>query len=291
MERDLVGKPDSRRREISFWAVDATSRACIGSQTRRETRAKKDRMKPQEHDIMRSFEDHYWWYQALRRHVADSIEPERRDFALLDAGCGSGGMLAALRKRFPEAELTGIDASEHGVKLTAERETGARLITASVNELPFPENAFDVVLSLDVWLTASVDDALAAHETHRVLRPGGKLILNLAAFEFLKGEHDEAVNAVRRYTRPQVRALLEGAGFRVERLTYWNAALTPPIAIMRWLSRRRRLGREAARSDFRPLPSLLNTLLKGVAALELAASRHLSLPFGTSVFAVARKHG
>jgi ubiquinone/menaquinone biosynthesis C-methylase UbiE len=247
-------------------------------------------MKPGEHDIMRSFEDHYWWYQALRRHVADSIEPKSPNFALLDAGCGTGGMLATLRRRFPEAELTGIDASERGVELTAERQTGARLLTASVHELPFPADAFDVVLSLDVWLTAGIDDALAAHETRRVLRPGGKLILNLAAFDFLKGEHDEAVNAVRRYTRPQVRALLEGAGFKIERLTYWNAALTPPIAIMRWLSRRRP-GRETPRSDFRPLPSPLNTVLKRVAALELAASRHLSLPFGTSVFAVARKHG
>ncbi len=247
-------------------------------------------MKPQEHDIMRSFEDHYWWYQALRQHVADSIQPKRRDFALLDAGCGSGGMLATLRKRFPRADLTGIDASEHGVKLTAERQARVQLMTASVNDLPFPADEFDVVLSLDVWLTAGVDDALAAHETHRVLRPGGKLILNLAAFDFLKGEHDEAVDAVRRYTRPQVRALLEDAGFKIERLTYWNATLTPPIAVMRWLSRLR-IGHETVRSDFRPLPSPMNALLKGVAALELAASRHLSLPFGTSVFAVARKHG
>jgi hypothetical protein len=76
----------------------------------------------------------------------------------------------------------------------------------------------------------------------------------------------------------------------VERITYWNATLTPPIALVRWLSRRR-LAQEEARSDFRPLPSFINTGLTGLAALELKASRHVSLPFGTSVFAVARKHG
>ena len=149
-----------------------------------------------------------------------------------------------------------------------------------------------MVLSLDVWVNEGVDDALAAHETHRVLRPDGKLILNLAAFEFLKGAHDQAVGADRRYTRPQVRTLLEGAGFGIERLTYWNATMLPPIALVRWLSRMR-LARDpdAARSDFRPLPSPVNTMLKQVAALELSTSRHLSLPFGTSVFAIARKHG
>jgi ubiquinone/menaquinone biosynthesis C-methylase UbiE len=247
-------------------------------------------MKPEEHEIMRAVEDRYWWYQALRQHVADVIEPSGPNFSLLDAGCGSGGMLAALRERFPQAELSGIDAFERGVQLTAERGLDARLMTASVHELPFPADSFNFVLSLDVWSHADVDDALAAHETLRVLRPGGRLILNLAAFEFLKGAHDHATDVVRRYTRPEVRAVLEGAGFIIERLTYWNLSLMPPIALARWLSRRR-IARDEARSDFRPLPALVNTTLKGIAALELSASRHLSLPFGTSVLAVARKHG
>src|SRR3989440_9760179 len=186
-------------------------------------------MKPEEHEIMRAVEDHYWWYQALRPHVVDLVKSAGPNFSLLDAGCGSGGMLAALRERFPQAELSGIDAFERGIELTAERGLGTRLLTASVHELPFPGDSFDFVLSLDVWSHAGVDDALAAHETQRVLRPGGRLILNLAAFEFLKGAHDHATDVTRRYRRPEVRALLEGAGFTIETLTDWNLALAPPI--------------------------------------------------------------
>src|SRR3954469_23613243 len=228
-------------------------------------------MKAHEHDIMRVAEDHYWWYQALRQHVVDSIEPGGAPFSLLDAGCGTGGMLAAVRKKFPETELAGIDESEHALELAAGRETGARLVPASVHELPFPENAFDFVLSLDVWSHAGVDDALAAHETHRVLRPGGGLVLNLAAFEFLKGAHDRAVEVDRRYTREQVRGLLRGAGFEILRLTYWNATFAPPIALLRWFSRLR-ARRDSVQSDFRRLPPFLNAALKAVAALELSAS-------------------
>lgn len=239
---------------------------------------------------MRAVEDHYWWYQALREHVLDSIGRRGGIISVLDAGCGSGGMLAALRKKFPDAELTGVDESQHALGLVAAREVGAHLLAASVHELPFPGEAFDFVLSLDVWSHAGVNDALAAHEAHRVLRPGGKLILNLAAFESLKGAHDCAVDVDRRYTRAQVRAILGGENFEIERLTYWNALFAPPIAVLRWLSRRRPAN-EAVRSDFRPLPGFLNSALKNLAALELRASRHLSLPFGTSVFAVARKHG
>ena len=247
-------------------------------------------MSPAEHDIMRAVEDQYWWYRALRQHVIDSIEPTGPAFSVLDAGCGTGGTLAAVRRAFPQAELTGFDYSEHAVRIAEERKTGARLSQASANDLPFPDASFDFVLSIDVWSAAGVDDALAAHETHRVVRPGGKLILNLAAFEFLKGAHDYATDVTKRYTRGEVQALLEGAGFQIERLTYWNAALLPPIAIVRWLSRQG-LQRKAARSDFRPLPSFVNRTLQTMATLELTASRHLSLPFGSSVFAVARKHG
>jgi ubiquinone/menaquinone biosynthesis C-methylase UbiE len=247
-------------------------------------------MSPDENDIMRSVEDHYWWYQALRQHVVASIEPAIPNFSLLDAGCGTGGMLSVLRQKFPAADLTGIDQSNHALELTAARGTGTNLVPASVHELPFPGGSFDFVLSLDVLVSTGVDDSLAMHETLRVLRPGGRLILNVAALDFLKGAHDCAVGANRRYTRRQVQALLAGSGFEVERVSYWNAAFTPPIALLRWLSRARSPS-DRVRSDFRPLPPALNSILRRVAALELSASRHVSLPFGTSLFAVARNNG
>lgn len=247
-------------------------------------------MSPEENDIMRSVEDHYWWYQAMRQHVVAAIEPASPHFLLLDAGCGTGGMLRVVRSKFPAADLTGVDQSAHALELTAARETGAKLICASVQDLPFPEDSFDFVLSLDVWSSIGLDDSLAAHEAYRVLRPGGRLILNVAALEFLKGAHDRAVDADRRYTRRQLQALLEGAHFRVERLSYWNATFTPPIALIRWLSRARSRA-DKPRSDFTALPSILNSLFERIAALELSATRHVSFPFGTSLFAVARKNG
>ena len=247
-------------------------------------------MSPDEHDVMRAVEDHYWWYQALRQHVAASIKPVSPHFSLLDAGCGTGGMLSLVRQNFPEADLSGIDESNHAVELTAARDTGARLRQASVHDMPFQADSFDVVLSLDVLSHAGVDDTLALHEMYRVLGIGGQLILNVAAFDFLKGAHDCAVNVNRRYHQRQLRTLLVGSRLQVERLSYWNATFTPPIALFRWLSRVcQRTDRP--RSDFRSLPPLLNSIFKSVAALELSASRYVSLPFGTSLFAIARKNG
>lgn len=236
---------------------------------------------------MRAVEDHYWWYGALRQHVAEAIDPRFASGKILDAGCGTGGMLRGLRDRFPDAQLFGVDESERALQLTAARNLRAQLVRSSVESLPFADSEFDCVLSLDVWSAATVNAERAANETARVLHRGGKLILNLAAFDFLKGEHDVAVDVNRRFTRGEVRALLSRAGFTVERATYWNAGLLPPVAVARWLSRNG--NRSQARSDFRPLPKALNAALREIALLELRTSRYVSLPFGTSVFATARR--
>jgi ubiquinone/menaquinone biosynthesis C-methylase UbiE len=245
-------------------------------------------MSPEEHEIMRSVEDHYWWYRALRWHVTDAIDSQFAAGKLLDAGCGTGGMLHTVRERFPRMQLTGIDASSRALDLTRERKIDVQLIQSTVDELPFADQAFDCVLSIDVVTAATVDANRAMAEMRRVLRPGGQLILNVAALRFLRGAHDAATNVTKRFTRAELAQLISAAGLMLERMTYWNALLMPPVAIARWLSRRR--AKEQPRSDFRPLPNAANATLRNIALLELNVSRYVPLPFGTSLFAVARRN-
>src|SRR6185436_2967470 len=121
---------------------------------------------------------------------------------------GSGGMLAVLARQFPEAVFFGRDLSDHAVELTGRRKTGATLTKGSVNQLPFSDGQFDFVLSLDVLTNRGVDGRLAVQECNRVLRTGGQLIVNVAALDFLRGSHDVAVDADRRYNWSQMRKLL-----------------------------------------------------------------------------------
>ena len=143
------------------------------------------------------------------------------------------------------------------------------------------------MLLLDVLTDWGVDDRAALREAYRVLQAGGELIVNVAAFEFLQGSHDVAVDTDRRYTRPQLAALLGEAGFCISRLTYWNMSLLPLIALMRWRSRK--TPSTEAKSDFAPLPPGLNATLAGLMRLEFAFSSVFPLPFGTSLLALARK--
>src|SRR4029453_5447906 len=183
----------------------------------------------------------------------------------------------------------GVAASPLATAATRDRRAGC-VLQASIKALPFATSSFDVVSCLDVLYVAGVDDRRGLRELHRVLRRQGMLVLNLPAFEWLRGAHDVAVHTERRSTRGGVARLLADAGFTTERLTYWNAALIPVLATWRPLTRLLRFG-AGARSDLVLPPAPINAALTRLLAGEIRASRRLRLPFGSSVFAVAGRGG
>lgn len=249
-------------------------------------------MEPYEYDTMRSVEDTYWWYAGLHTLVANNVRKalkNSRSPKLLDAGCGTGGVMEVLHRTLTEAELIGIDFDSSAVEFTKQRNVGT-VKQASVERLPFPDEFFDIVVSLDVVCSQGVDDSKAFREFYRVLRPNGSLLVNLAAFGFLKGEHSLAGHEERRYTKQKLRKLLSGAGFLVEKMTYWNMTLFPVMVIWRPLSLLL-ANKQAPRSDLKPLPAVVNQALTWLILQEIHLTQHMSLPFGSSVFAIAKKVG
>ena len=243
-------------------------------------------MRAAEYDLMREVEDRHWWHAVLRTQVEHALSgwlsPRGR---LLDAGCGSGGMLEFLRLRMGNLHVTGIDVAEHAVWHCRERGLN-NVQKGTVEALPFADAAFDAVLSLDVLYHAEVDEERALAEMGRVLRQNGLLVLNLPAFARLRGAHDVAVSGARRYAASQVRLLLERSGFTVDIIYYWNAWLFVPLLLWRHLSR---LKKDAASSDLKLTPVWMNPLLAGMGRVDAVLCRELRLPFGSSVFALARK--
>jgi SAM-dependent methyltransferase len=235
---------------------------------------------------MHRLEDEHWWYRALRDRIDIALDRWAPGFrSLLDAGCGTGGVLQHLQERRPEARLIGFDLSPDALRRCRSRGFAA-LARASVNDVAFRSAAFDVVTSHDVLYFEGIDDERAIAELTRVLAPGGILVLNLPAFEFLRGAHDEFVRGRRRYTRREVEMFLRDAGLDVLTATYWNAPLMPAVAVVRRLRRHRA---HAAESDLRPLPRWLNRLLYALVRLEAVWLRSGTLPFGSSVLCVAGK--
>ena len=127
-------------------------------------------------------------------------------------------------------------------------------------------------------------------ELARMLKPGGALVLNLAALELLRASHSILAEEVRRYTRPMLRRALERAGLRVERMTYTNFSLFPVMLASRTLQRIRGVDRpeEIAREISVPSPAV-NAALTAVLSLEARALRHVDMPIGSSLLCLARK--
>lgn len=242
-------------------------------------------MKSDEYEIMFRVEDHHWWYVGLRgildlywqRHVA-SEKPD-----VLDVGCGTGATLDALRDT---ANATGIDAASEAIRLCRMRELPST-VAASAEALPFSDNRFDVVISCDVLCHRSIQDkSIPLREMRRVLKPGGLLFLNLPAYQWLHSSHDVHVYTDKRFTRREVALLLEESGFEVVQTSYWNTILFPLIAGLRFWRKAFPLPASDLNED---RPSSLSYVFGACLAVERRLLRYTPLPFGLSVFALARK--
>jgi SAM-dependent methyltransferase len=243
-------------------------------------------MNPSEYEALFQVEETHWWFLALRREIQAALEGSAvgggADF--LDAGCGTGGLLSALGGTGRRG--IGIDASPLALALAARRGL-ARLAAADATRMPFPDSSFDAATSIDVLCHRGVEERAALAELYRCLRPGGVLVLQVPAFEALRGPHDDAVWTNRRFRRAEVDGLLRDAGFRVRELRYRNALLFPAAALWRLLGRRRRA---ASRSDVAPVPASVNAALSAVTRLEARLARAgWRFPAGLSVFAVAER--
>lgn len=249
-------------------------------------------MNEDEYALMRQVEDSYWWYTVLRESVAAEVKARlagKNDPRILDAGCGTGGMMEVLRRENPSCQISGLDFSRQAIEHTRQRGL-ADLTQGSVDALPFPDATFDAVVSLDVLYFEGVDEVKAMSEFQRVLKPGGALVLNLPAFEVLRGEHDVAVSGVRRYTPSRVREMLAQCKLEPVRVHCWNFFLFFPILCWRIFSRMRRLNNPVrAKSDLSMPPDFLNAALTALARVDMAVCRAIHSPLGTSVQAVATK--
>ena len=277
---------------------------------RSEAPAWKEPMRPLNYEVMFDVEDHHWWFVGRRAIVFSQIEDalgatraslraalsvdgvssdsqrarpgaSLTDSRVLDIGCGAGATMDHL-KRFGQPH--GIDLSE--IPLRFSRRRGhQRTLRASATELPFDSESFDLVTALDV-IEHLEDDARGLAEIRRVLKPGAPAVIFVPAFQSLWGPNDVQSGHKRRYRLDQLRAVVENAGLRVERISYANVAMFIPI----WLGRKilTWLGRDE-QAENRINHPIINNLLARIFSTEAGWLRRRTLPFGVSIICVARK--
>jgi len=223
----------------------------------------------------------HWWNYSTKMFFLSIIKRMLPQGAhILDAGCGVGDMLGLLQENY---RIVGIDRSKEAISYCTQRVPGIRLIRGNVTMMPFENERFDGIISLDVLYHEWVqNDAEALGEMYRLLKPGGRLFFQLPAYEWLRSSHDEWSYTSRRYTASQVDELLKVSGFVNKKLGYRVCFLLPFAVIQRRIFK-------AKHSDLKAMHPFLNAFFKQIMSFDNFLALHVNFPFGLSVFGVAEK--
>jgi SAM-dependent methyltransferase len=242
------------------------------------------------HDLLeltRRAEATHFWFRGFRQFVAPALHDlarGRRDLRLIDCGCGVGQNLALLE---PYGDAIGFDLVA-GVTTVA-RASGRPIVRADVVNIPFPSDAFDIATSFDVLQCVEADES-AIREMARIVRPGGAVVLTLAALDILRGDHAEVWQEVRRYTPASARRLIASAGLRPERVEFLFASLFPLMLGVRSMQRLLRPVRRLRPDTDIAVPAApINSALTWLVQREAALARRVPMPIGSSLLVVARK--
>ena len=179
------------------------------------------------------------WRGRLHHEIADrtvgaALACVPAPHRVLDVGCGTGYALRQLAGRLPGArQLAGIDAAPQMVEVAGRLADDERLAFAlgTAERLPFPDSAFDLVISttsFDHW----ADQAAGIAECGRVLAPGAYLVLTDLFSAWLAPTLTGGRRAKAR-TRSRATRLLTAAGLREPRWHHGYALIISTVTAVR----------------------------------------------------------
>ncbi len=236
-------------------------------------------------------ENNHWWFKWRFDMITDIVESLPRDehFRLLDAGCGTGQMTKLLECY---GEAIGLELAPEAIEFARKRGVH-NIVQGSITDPPFEPGSFDLVLSLDV-IEHVDNDVQILDSLFNIVKPGGYLIVTVPAFQSLWSSHDEINHHKRRYRVPQLRSMIEDAGFDITRITYCNTAMFVPVFATRKFKTALRSLRHAddvndPESDLAEYPKPVNDLLYHIVSTETKLAKHVDMPFGVSILAVAQR--
>ena len=239
-------------------------------------------------DELEQLEAGNFWFRARNELIISVLRkycPSMRTF--MELGCGTGFVMSAIAKEFPDAEITGTEIFSKGLIHASARVPRAELIQVDAQNLPYL-NHIEVIGAFDV-LEHIKDDGKVLGQLYEALIPGGMLFLTVPQHEWLWSEQDKLACHVRRYSSTEMSAKVIAAGFSISHTRSFVSLLLPFL----WLSRRRnQVGKRPDALRELRIGSRVNRILEAVMQLEfLLCSVGMRFPVGGSLLLVARKAG
>jgi ubiquinone/menaquinone biosynthesis C-methylase UbiE len=205
---------------------------------------------------------HFWfhWLRAYATPAIRQVADGRHDLMILDCGCGTGYNLRVLLG--PYGRTFGFDLTIDAMRRA--RVAGRPLVRANMEQIPFASATFDLATAFDV-VQSVPDDRRAVCELARVLKPGGHIVLNVTALDFMRGDHSDVWGELRRYTPARAARLLDEAGLEPVRISFLFASLLPLMLAVRLAQRIKHLWQSpSGDEDLTVPPAPINALLSGI---------------------------
>jgi SAM-dependent methyltransferase len=250
---------------------------------------------PRFNEGLLAVEDRHFWFRSRNRIVAAMAARYARQlspgFYVLEVGCGNGSVTRVLQDTCPTGNVIGADLYFEG--LVNARGRGVKMVVqADVSRFPFG-SGFSLAGMFDV-LEHIPDDCGVLRCMYNALTPGGRLLLGVPAHQSLWSYLDEVVSHCRRYELKDLQSKCIDAGFEVEYATEFMSFLYPLMKTQRrwkdFVGKNKGVSHEETLNDALSINPLANAILDRVARAETALLRcGVRLPFGTSIFLVARK--
>ncbi|MBU1017219.1 class I SAM-dependent methyltransferase [Patescibacteria group bacterium] len=231
----------------------------------------------------------YYWLLITRRGIIINLIKKMgvaNNAKILEIGCSSGPLINLL-KHNGFTNNYGIDISVDAINLCKKRDLNNVAIMDGA-KTQFEDREFDIIIASDV-LEHIKDDQSALLEWYRLLKPNGKLILFVPAFDFLWSDHDEINNHFRRYNKSSLTKKLKEAQFKVLRISYWNFVLFFPTYLLRTFQHFFTKKKDEPKDQLYELNSLVNKILIVLLKTENLFLKYFNFPTGVSIFTICRK--
>jgi len=227
----------------------------------------------------------HWWFVAKKDIILDTISRwchTNHKMKVLDIGCGSGLMLNSLEK---VGHTFGMDMSDDAIGFSKEIFDGRVEKGLLPDQIPYDDNFFDLIIALDV--IEHVDqDVESLISMRSCLKSDGTAIITVPAYMFLWSRFDELNEHKRRYSIEELKSKLLQAGFKIDKISYYNTLLFPIVCIVRFSNK---LLKRDGSSDTDLPNKPVNSILRFIFGIEKYLLRFANLPFGVSLIAVVKK--
>ena len=190
----------------------------------------------EEFRMMFEAEEKLWWYRILHEKVLKEIEGKfalNKDISIMDIGCGTGGLLAFLRKN-NYSNLQGIDYSDNSIRFSKFRNLNVQKVNIDDVITVFTNQKFDVIICNDVFYClckCQISKALSSIDS--LLKPEGIFLSNNNSFHIFYGTHDIAVGGKWRFTLKDFKEFTVNTSLKIQYHSYWTWILAPLVLLVR----------------------------------------------------------